>query len=46
MVENTRTTIQVDKETLERLQELKPFESISHDEFLNHLADEYENETQ
>jgi hypothetical protein len=42
MSEQDRTTIQVDKETLERLKELKPFPSVSYDDLLNDMADEYE----
>ncbi len=41
MSNQDRTTIQVEKDTLERLKDLKPFPSVSYDDLLNDMADEY-----
>lgn len=38
----SHTTLWVSKETAARLDELKPFESLSWDEWLAELADSYE----
>lgn len=35
-----KTTVTVERSTLERLAGAKPFDSMSHDEFINHLLDE------
>jgi len=40
-----KTTIQINKSTLSRLQNLKRFERESYDEVINIIADEYEEET-
>ncbi len=40
-----KTTIQINKSTLSRLQSLKRFERESYDEVINIIADEYEEET-
>ena len=39
---NERTSIGVRRETHERLEEVRPYDSISWDEFLHELADVYE----
>lgn len=36
-----RTTVTIQESTHERLKEVKPYESLSWDEFLRELADEY-----
>lgn len=41
----TKTTVQVNLETLERLKALKQYERESYDFVLNKLIDEYEEET-
>lgn len=40
--ERTHTNLWVSKETASRLEELKPFESLTWDEFVTELADVYE----
>jgi predicted CopG family antitoxin len=40
-----KTTIQISKNTLEKLQNLKRFERESYDEVINLVVDEYEEET-
>lgn len=42
MVMSGRTTLSVDKETHERFQEAKPYESLSANEFVDELIDRYE----
>lgn len=42
--EQSHTTLWVSKETASRLDEMKPFDSISWDEWLAELADNYENQ--
>lgn len=37
-----RTSVMLQEGTLERLKEQKPFESMSHNEFIGHLLDHYE----
>lgn len=41
-VENERTSIGCRRSTVQRLEEIRPFESMSWNEFLQHLADVYE----
>jgi hypothetical protein len=41
--QRTHTTLWVRKDTAERLDNLKPFDSLTWDEFLVELADTYEN---
>jgi hypothetical protein len=36
------TTVTVTRDTHRRLDDLKPYESMSYDEFLSELADDYE----
>lgn len=43
-VEPDRTTVGLSRSTKSRLDELKPYESMSYDEFLAELADHYEGE--
>ena len=41
--QNSRnTTVGVSEQTHERLKELKPYDSVSFDEFINELADVWE----
>jgi hypothetical protein len=40
--ENTHTTLWVSKELRDRLDELKPYDSLSWEEFLSDVADVYE----
>lgn len=37
-----RTSIGVQRSTFERLEDVRPWDSLSWDEFLTHLADVYE----
>lgn len=40
---NERTSIQLTKETRDRLKELKPYPSVSFDDLLQDMADHFEN---
>lgn len=40
--QGNQSSIPVKRGTLDRMKELEPFESLSHDEFLNLLMDMYE----
>lgn len=42
--QGTHTTLWVSKETASRLDRLKPFDSLTWDEWLGELADVYENQ--
>lgn len=42
MATSQRTSLGLREKTRQRLETLKPYESISWDEFLNELADTYE----
>lgn len=44
MSRDYRTTLGVHEDTKERFNEAKPFDSISADEFVNYLLDEWEDE--
>jgi len=44
--QRTHTTLWVSKETASRLEDLTPFESVTWDEWLAELADNYENQEQ
>ena len=37
-----RTSIAIDSDVLERLKRLKPFQSMSHEEFVSFLLDQYD----
>jgi len=41
--QRTHTTLWVSKETASRLEEMKPFDSLTWDEWLAEMADSYEN---
>jgi len=42
--QRSHTTLWVSKETASRLDDMKPFRSLTWDEFLGEMADVYENE--